>query len=105
MTWLSFLLQPVVVALPHSPLPELGVDRVPIRHAAVTELYLVFTQLSELVVPLRVTQSSIIINSFKSRCIEAYWLIVLVFALVINSSLLYALFLVCFYCHSLAHGL
>ena len=56
--------------LSSNPLPELGVDRVLLRHAAVTELCLVFTQLLEEVAPMRVMRSLII------RCIEIrrWWL-------------------------------
>jgi hypothetical protein len=66
-----------------NPFAKLGVGTILFRHKTVTELCLVFTQLSELVAPLRVTQSSIIISSFKSRWIET-WL-VLVLALFISS--------------------
>ena len=77
-TWLSFPLLPVFTALPRNPPAELGVGSVPSWHAAVADLCLVVTKLSEEVAPLRV-MSSLKISSFKSRFIKT-WL-VLVFAL------------------------
>ena len=51
---LFFSVRLVSSALIRNPLPELGVDRVPCWHTTVTQLYLVFTQLSEKVAPSRV---------------------------------------------------
>ena len=61
---------------------------VPIRYTAVTELYLKFTQLSEAVKPLRVSSSLIIISSFKIRCIETRYRLMLMLALAIIRSLM-----------------
>ena len=97
-TCLSFLIPPVFDALSGNPDPELGVGGVPLWHEAVTELYLVFTQLSKLVAPLRVS-NSLIISSFKIRCIDT-WL-VLVLALT-RGSLMRLVFRLIFV--TLAHG-
>jgi hypothetical protein len=79
-----FLIELVGYALIRNPLPKLGIGRISEWYEAVIELYLVFTQLMEVVTPLRVSNSSII-SSFKSRCIET-WL-VLVLALAISNAL------------------
>ena len=90
-TWLSFLMQPVFVALIRNPIPELGVGRILAWHAAVTELHLELAQLSELVAPLRVT-SSLIISSFRSHCIRTLLFLVLAFAISLPRSLFGLLF-------------
>ena len=83
----------LLIALSGNPLPELGVDgSVVVWHNAVTELYLEFAQFSEVVTPLRVSTSvniNTFNNSFKSRCIETWLVLVLVLAV---SSLMRPLF-------------
>ena len=66
----------VVPALPRNPLSELGVGRILLWHDAVAELYLIFTDLPEVVAPLRATQSSINIETRR--------VLVLVLALAIS---------------------
>ena len=91
-------MQLVLSALSRNPPPELEVVSVLSWHKTVAELYLEFAQLSEVVAPLRV-MSSLIISSFKIRCIET-WL-VLVLALAISSLMRPLLDLLFF---ALAHG-
>ena len=100
-SWFYFLVLPVsvIIALKRNPWSELGVGRIIFRHKTVTELFFVFTQLSEELTPFRVTQSSIIVGSLKNRCIET-WL-VLVLALSV-SSLMRPLFGLLFF--ALAHS-
>ena len=74
----------LLIALSGNPLPELGVDgSVVVWHNAVTELYLEFAHVSEVVAPLRVSSSVNINsfnNSFKSRCIETWLLFLCLFS-------------------------
>ena len=78
-----------------NPPSKLGVGRIPLCDEAVAELHLEFTQLSEEVASLRVTQSSTIINSFKSHCIET-WLVLVLDLAISSLSLVRPLFgLVC----------
>ena len=79
---------PVSKALPRNPLPKAEVGRIPIWHKAVAELHLEFAQLSEVVAPARLS-ISFIISSFKSRCIETWFVLVLALAI---SSLMRPLF-------------
>ena len=95
----------VVLALSHNPITTLGVGRVLFRHEAVAELHLVFTELSEVVAPLRVTTKCCII-SFRSlgygsisKIVETWLVLVLALAI---SSLMRPIF--GFLVVALAHG-
>ena len=108
-TWLSLLVHPVLIALMRNPCPEFEVGSVLMWHETVAELHLVFTQLSELVAPFRVSMF-LIFAFFKSHCIETWLVIVLALAIrslmlalaIRTGSLMHTLFGLIFI--TLAHG-
>ena len=89
--WFAFLVPLVAMALLRNPRPELGVGwlhNCTVWHVAVAELHIVFKHVLEVVAPLRVTKSSIILlkrcfkdSTLTSKSVDTWLFLVLALAI------------------------